>query len=273
MSSTCMSFSHKHHTCHLNSNSSAYVDVSTEVGSFFSDIHHWPQRLSGPCATAQPCPAMSRCQVDRLAQTSCVPDVPCGSPPDVLGASRLTREQFHGAASIYTCNEDYKQCDTQTTSVCQYTGEWGDVTGLCGQYRWRTPATNIVYPLPCGPSSTMELTITGTPTKNTRCTVNIHRGSDVLCHISFRLSYVGIVNTAVFNSKTNGVWGSEERTNMDLLVVGQEANVSVLLVAGIYKIMVDGTTIHNFAEKTPGAKPDSFTMKDDIQPHQVEAAA
>lgn len=43
MSSTCMSFRHKRHTCHLNSNNSAHVDVSTEVGSFFSDIHHWPQ--------------------------------------------------------------------------------------------------------------------------------------------------------------------------------------------------------------------------------------
>ncbi|XP_046548121.1 uncharacterized protein LOC124258095 [Haliotis rubra] len=269
MSSTCLSFSYKHHTCHLNSNTSDHVDVITGAGSVFSDIHHWPQRLAGPCATAQVCPAMSRCLVDRLGQTSCAPDIPCGSPPVVDGATRETEGQFHGATSKYTCIEDYKQCDAQTTSVCQSTGEWDALSGLCGLYRWRNPEVGVLYRLPCGASSDMHLRITATPTKTTRCTVDIRSGMDVLCHISFRLDSLGDVKTTIFNTKTNGAWGTEERADMTLLVAGQEAKISIFLDAGVYQIMVDGTTIYNFTERTQGAKPDSFILGSDIQPHLI----
>ncbi|XP_046542490.1 uncharacterized protein LOC124252861 [Haliotis rubra] len=272
MSSACLSFAFEPLTqmCLLNRNSSADVDVVPHPSLIFSDIERWPKSLSGGCAVLS-CPLASRCEVDRLGSATCVPEFQgCGQPPEVTGASVNFDGQSEGDVASYTCGQNFKVCHDVSTSTCQSSGQWENITGLCGQMKVVNPVLLKPYSVPCRPSSNFSVRVVGEPTKDTRWSFSLMAEDDILIAVEFRINIFGHVDTLTMSSRFNGVWQStvfirDVRTNL-----GQEYEVQVTLDNGIYNVALDGTSMYNFTERVAGAQPATIHVDHDGYFHVIE---
>ncbi|XP_067667776.1 uncharacterized protein [Haliotis asinina] len=248
MSSVCMSFNFeiRTRTCGLNSKSSYHVAITDRPGFVFSDISIWPKSFAGACSE-NPCPT-SRCHIDRLGRVSCESEFQgCGAPPAVANAEVHYDGVYEGAVAVYTCRDNFMLCTTSNSRVCQSSENWNGSVGPCAQYIWDTPSTDVQLFLPCGNSRNFTVAINITLTAVARVHVDFCGGGNILCHIGFRLDQ----NKLVFNSFVSGVWETEIPLNSVPLSVNVESLVETRLVQGMYMLVVDGSSIHNFTDRYP----------------------
>ncbi|XP_071083870.1 uncharacterized protein [Haliotis cracherodii] len=267
MSSACASFGFdkKTHTCLLNTNSSEAGNVVDRTGFLFSDIQQWPKSLSGRCNQVA-CPENTRCEVTRLGQSTCVPEFQgCGHPPGVIGATIAYDGHYQGAVATYSCEQDFRVCHNNVTSTCQSSGAWETPSGLCGQYRWHNPDKGR-YSFPCGPSNKFRLIIRGTLTAETSWNLGLKKHEDVLFYSEFRFNSGKRI---IMNTELDKSLGQEVHADLTM-EVGQESQVQITLQDGVYRLVIDGVSIHNFTERRSGAKPNSFFFYGDVSVSVME---
>ncbi|XP_046577560.1 uncharacterized protein LOC124285376 [Haliotis rubra] len=272
MSSACLSFGFekKTRTCLLYSDSSDSdtANVVNRRGFLFSDIQHWPKSLSGRCAQIT-CHNNTGCEVTRLGLARCAPEFQgCGHPPDVRGANTTYDGHYLGAVATYSCDPDFRTCYNKVISTCQSSGAWESLAGLCGQYRWHDPIQDK-YSFPCGPPSKFQLTIKGKATAATRWAIQILKQADLIFFLEFRLDYNGQSNVAVINTRKDGNWGSPLHFDLTL-AVGKTMDIQITLLHGVFRLVIDGVSIHNFTERDPGEKPDKFAIVIDVSVSMIE---
>ncbi|XP_067650910.1 uncharacterized protein [Haliotis asinina] len=270
MSSACLSFGFekKTHTCLVNSKSSDTANVVHRTGFLFSDIQHWPKSLSGRCAQIT-CHDNTGCEVTRLGLARCAQEFQgCGHPPEVTGASITYDGHYQGAVATYSCDPDFRICYQTVTSTCLSSGLWESLAGLCRQYKWHDPIKGR-FSFPCGPSSKFRLVFIGTPTEATKWGIKIAKGADSLFYVEFRLGYNGVINTVVINTEVGGVWGTEKRFHR-AMTVWKTMEIQITLQDGVYRLVVDGASIHNLTGRVSGAKPDQVSFVGDVSARMME---
>ncbi|XP_071083862.1 uncharacterized protein [Haliotis cracherodii] len=269
MSSACLSFSYEleSRTCFLNSNSSDLVDVVHRQGFVFSNIEGWPKYLVGGCTKAS-FPATSRCEANRLGVATSMPEFRgCGDPPEVTAARAEYDGHYVGAVTRYTCTGNFKQCNDDTTSVCQATGLWSSVTGSCAQNRWRTLMSGFNGVFLCGSSDKFKLQINLTPTVTDRASIYLRNGANVLWMVEFRflcLIDIWYHKQTVFNAQINDQWGDQITVPWLHLIAGQMSEVVMSLDSGVYMLVVDGFSFDAFPERLPGIQPDTLQITDNL---------
>ncbi|XP_067652883.1 uncharacterized protein [Haliotis asinina] len=270
ISSACLSFGFekKTHTCLLNSNSSDTAIIVDRTGFLLSDIQHWPKSLSGRCARLV-CQSGTRCEVTRLGLASCAPEFQgCGHPPEVSGANIKYDGHYEGAVATYSCDPDFRACYNNVTSTCQSSETWESLEDLCGQFRYHDPRRGL-YSFPCSPSSMFQLIMNGAATESTRWGVKLQKQGDTLFYLEFRVGHNGIRNTVIINSVIDGVWGTEYRFDLTM-AVGKTMGIQITVQDGVYRLVIDGASIHNFTEKVPGAMPDHLSFWGDVSVSKME---
>ncbi|XP_046577744.1 uncharacterized protein LOC124285542 [Haliotis rubra] len=256
MSSPCRSVGYQPETrtCFLNSDSSGRGKLTHRPGFIFTDIEHWPQGLRGVCSVMS-CAKTSRCHVDRMRRATCVPEFQgCQYPPEVVGMRRIYDGVYEGAVATYQCKRDFKLCRNGTVRTCQPDGQWQDMPGQCGQFRWHNPTLPSKHPIPCGPANKVKVDVRATATKAVRWYVMMmEEGEDVLYMADFRFRYGGVGNCTVINSEIRGTWGAEVVFPHLPVTVGKESRVVITLESGVYK----------------QTGPNFIVMDDNARPHRA----
>ena len=79
--------------------------------------------------------------------------------------------------------------------------------------------------------------VTYTAPSSGRASINLYDAAgDIVLHVDYRVNWNGIVNTVIFNTRTAGAWGPEEKvtgvkstpgTGVEIVICPQEANFMI----------------------------------------------
>ncbi|XP_067660333.1 uncharacterized protein [Haliotis asinina] len=245
------------------------TENSPTEGCAYNNIDDWPKTIAGPCVNHL-CPETSVCRVNRLNQAFCIYE--CENPPLLANAILTVDGHQVGASASYVCKPSYMSCGTGQTDNqlrCGTSGHWNGTVDTCKRMLWLNPDVPFIKPLPCDFTDEYNLRIVGTPTAETRFSINLKQDTHLLLQVDARFNAQGSVLKVVLSSMTGTSWNQAEFLNNFPFRMGEGFSMNVIHSDSSYEVFVNGTFLGAYTDHNPGTDPDNTEVKLDVALQKV----